>query len=283
MESVSRFHDPRIAASHDVTVVACAISIQQRARLVDATRDRARLRVVESFDQIRRALRSAIEDVDIVVLPPSDASGADAVQLVRELVAERPRVAIVAYCQPGAQYSTQIRALAAAGVHQFVFYDIDDNGVAFRAVLDAARRNSGADWVMQQLASVIPASLHPMVEAVLAAPDSVINVPTLAAALHVHRKTLFNRCDRAGFLAPAELVAWTRLALVAYLLESTDRSVETISMDLSYPSDTSLRNTMKRYTGQRATEIREGDGVTAIVRALKRRLNSFEPAVLHLV
>jgi AraC-like DNA-binding protein len=259
--------------------------VQQRARLVDATRGRAELRVVESFDQLRRALRSTIDDVDVVVLPPRDSAGSDAVHLIRELVVERPRVALVAYCHAGSQYSTDLRALAAAGVHQFVFNGIDDSGVAFRAVLDAARRNCGAEWVMRQLAPVIPASLHPMVEATLAAPDVVTNLPTLAAVLHVHRKTLFNRCERADFLAPAELVAWVRLALVAYLLATTGCSIETIAMELAYPSDTSLRNAMKRYTGFRGGEIRERGGVDAVVRALRKRLTDTNHAgtALHLV
>jgi transcriptional regulator GlxA family with amidase domain len=113
----------------------------------------------------------------------------------------------------------------------------------------------------------------------------VTNVPTLATALRVHRKTLFNRCERAGFLSPAELVAWSRLALVAHLLETTGCSVETIALDLSYPSDTSLRNALKRYTGHRASEIRERGGVDTVVRALRRRLGEGRTpgSTLHLV
>ena len=284
MRSAGGLQSVPSAAPHAVTVIACAIAVHQRARLSDATRGRANLRLVESFDQLRRALRSTIDDADVIVLPPRDATGSEAVQLIRELVTERPRVAIVAYCQAGSQHSTDIRALAAAGVHQFVFNGIDDSGVAFRAVLDSARRHCGAEWVMQQLAPVVPASLHPMIEAVLAAPDVVTNVPALASALRLHRKTLFNRCERAAFVAPAELVTWARLALVAYLLETTGCSVETIAMELSYPSDTSLRNAMKRYTGQRASEVRERGGVETVVRALHRRLNDGRPGgTLHLL
>jgi hypothetical protein len=55
-------------------------------------------------------------------------------------------------------------------------------------------------------------------------------------------------------------------------------------MELSYPSDTSLRNAMKRYTGQRASEIRERGGVETVVRALRRRLADGTPGgTLHLL
>src|SRR4249919_3676440 len=96
--------------------------------------------------------------------------------------------------------STVIRALAIAGVHQFVFAGIDDSGVAFRAVLDAARRQCAAEFIMQRIARLLPPAVQPMVEAVLARPDVVTSVNALANSMSVHRKTLFNRCHQASFL-----------------------------------------------------------------------------------
>ena len=255
-----------------ITVIACAIPPRHYARLTDATRGRARLSYVDTFDELARSLRSATEQVDIVVVPARDAHGQDALRVVREIVSARPRLAIVAYCQAGSQYSTDIRALAAAGVHQFVFAGIDDSGVAFRAVLEAASRQCAAEWVMAQLSPVIPTALHPMMEAALSRPDQIVNLSSMADALGVHRKTLFNRCERASFLTPAELLLWIRLALVAYLLESTGCSVKTIALDLSFPSHTALRNAIKRYLGVRATELRSCGGVRCVVDALRQRL-----------
>src|SRR5262249_18558138 len=146
-----------------------------------------------------------------------------------------------------------------------------DHGVALRAVLDLARRQCGAEWVMTRLAPIVPSRLHPMLEATLARPDAIRAVPELAAALGVHRKTLFNHCRKASFPAPAELIAWARLAMVAYLLETTACTIERIAIELGYASDTALRNTVKRYTGQRAGEIRDGGAVLAVTAALEAR------------
>jgi AraC-like DNA-binding protein len=110
-----------------------------------------------------------------------------------------------------------------------------------------------------------------MLEATLARPDAIRTVPELGAALGVHRKTLFNHCRKASFLAPAELIAWGRLAMVAYLLETTACTIERIAIELGYASDTALRNTIKRYTGKRAGEIRSAGGVDAVVSALQAR------------
>ena len=50
--------------------------------------------------------------------------------MVREVAAGRPRTAIVVWCDAGAHHSVEIRALAVAGAHQFLFAGIDDHGIA---------------------------------------------------------------------------------------------------------------------------------------------------------
>ena len=251
-------------------VVACAVTPLQRTRLIDALRGRAALAFCATFAALSEQLRSP-EPMDTVVLPAREAGGQDATRTVREIVAGRPRTAIVVWCDAGSHHSVEIRTLAVAGAHQFLFAGIDDHGIALRAVLDHARRQCGAEWVMSRLAPVIPIRLHPMLEATLARPDAIKTVPELAAALGVHRKTLFNHCRKASFLAPAELIAWGRLAMVAYLLETTACTIERIAIDLGFASDTALRNTIKRYTGQRAGQIRDAGGVEAVIAALGER------------
>ena len=265
-------------------VLACAVTAVQRTRLIDALRGRAALDFCRTFTELSERLQRSSDGVDAIVLPASDASGKDASHIVREIAVVHPRTAIVVWCDTGPHHSVEIRALAVAGAHQFLFAGIDDHGVALRAVLDLARRQCGAEWVMARLAPVVPSRLHPMVEATLARPESVKTVPELAAALGVHRKTLFNHCRKAGFLAPAELIAWGRLAMVAYILETTTCTIERIAIELGYASDTTLRNTVKRYTGQRAGQIRDSGAVQAVVEALEdRALRGSRSARLHLV
>lgn len=255
-------------------VVACGLDQQQRARVLDAFRSRVGVRFIESLDEVAPILRGSLDDVDVIVLPAVDPSGAEGTieRVVRQIVLQRPRVALVAYCPPGARYSSEIRSLTAAGVHEFVFAGIDDQGTAFRTVLAKACRGCAAEWVMQQMRPTVPAALHRLVEAVLTHPDRVTSIPTLASELGVHRKTLFNWCEKASFLPPAELLAWARLALVAYYLESTGCTVETIALELSYPSDTALRNTLKRYIKLRASEIRSRGGLACVLEAFSRRI-----------
>jgi AraC-like DNA-binding protein len=272
-----------IEADHSV-VLACAVTSVQRSRLIDALRGRAELRFAATFAELANVLRESSDPIEAVVLPACDASGQDASRMVREVAASRPRTAIVVWCDAGSHHSVEIRTLAVAGAHQFLFSGLDDYGIGLRAVVDLARRQCGAEWVLGQLARVVPSQLHPMLEAALARPESIKRLPDLAGALGVHRKTLFNHCQRACFLPPAELIAWARLAMVAYMLETTGCTIERIAIDLGYASDTALRNTIKRYTGQRASQIRDAGGVAQVIRALEDRIRrGVDTAKLRLI
>jgi methylphosphotriester-DNA--protein-cysteine methyltransferase len=254
------------------TVIVCALSPRERARITDAVRGRASLQTIDTFDSLRRVLRTSIEMIECVVLPYRDATGQDSIATIREIVVGRPRVAVVAYCDGGAKYGTDIRALAGAGVHQFVFAGIDDTGVTLRAILESARQHCAADNVMQQLASLVPPKLHSMLEAALSKPDQVVTVTALAERLGVARATVFSRCKQACSIGPEELLTWARIALAAHFLETTGCTIETIARELSFPSDVSFRNTIKRYCGLRASEVRIAGGVSVVARALQQRL-----------
>ena len=144
-----------------------------------------------------------------------------------------------------------------------------EDGVLWAAIQAV---HCAADSVMRQLAPIVPASLHPIVEAALADPTERTTIGQLANARGVHRKTLFNLCERARFLTPSELLTWCRLALVGHYLDTTGCTLETIAIELSFASDTALRNTIKRYTRMRATDLRTRGGVACIVDALQRRI-----------
>ena len=94
----------------------------------------------------------------------------------------------------------------------------------------------------------------------------------VAYALGYHRKTLVNHCSQAEFLPPHELLCWCRLAVAGELIATSCRSIESVALQLGFPSDTSLRNMMKRYTGMRASEVRERGGARCVVVALRRAL-----------
>jgi AraC-like DNA-binding protein len=97
-------------------------------------------------------------------------------------------------------------------------------------------------------------------------------VADVADALGYHRKTLVNHCAQVAFVPPHELLSWCRLAVAGELMATSRRTIEAIANQLDFSSDTGLRNMMKRYTGLKASEVREGGGARCVVAALRRAL-----------
>jgi AraC-like DNA-binding protein len=261
-------NDPHGATTH---VAAWVCAPVERARLIDALRARAGLYFVNSADELLVLLRGSIRPIDVVILPSVDASGRGTEQVVRQVAVDRPRAAIIVWCPSRRGQAIDLRSLTAAGAHQFLMAGDDESGAVIRGLLERARHTQAAEHVTRQMGEILGTPLQPIVEAIVENPH-VTSVRELADVMGVNRKTLFNRCSRAGSVNPAELLVWSRLALVAYYLENTGCTVETLAVELNYPSSSTLRNTIKRYTTLRARDLRAQGALDALLAALRARL-----------
>jgi AraC-like DNA-binding protein len=255
-------------------VLAWLFDARDRARVVDALRNIAIVGFVASSDELITRLKSSVAAPSVVIVPTSDRDGRGTDSVVKRLVHDWPATAVMAWCPVAAHRTADFRALTAAGVHQIVLVGVHDDGAVLRGMVFRAWHTNAAERVMRRLAPLLPAPLHPMVEIILQEPDRISTIGSLADALGVHRRTLVNRCERAGKLQPTDVLGWARLALVAYHLENTGCTIETIAMDMSYPSSTTLRNTIKRYTGMRASDLREQGALHSLLGALSDRLSA---------
>ena len=254
-------------------VVMIGVTPTQRARLADALRASARLNVLESFDRMRGLLRDTLESVDLVVIG-IDTPRTSVADVVRGVRRERPGVPVVVYLDRAVDSSSTIPSITEAGVHEIIVPGYNDEGARLRAALLAARQFCAAAWVLDRLSLVVPTRLLRFVEAVLGDPCGVDSVDALATSAGVHRKTLYNWCRITRFFGPGDLLLWCRLALVAHYLGTTRCTVEVIARDLGYPSDTALRNTLKRNVGLTATELRDRGGLEPFLKILKQRVTT---------
>lgn len=257
------------ARGDEPRVVAAGLTRHLLAYVSDGLRRRVELHAVDTFAEVEK-LVAAFTPFDVAVMAPFDRQGRDAVRAVELLAKAWPGAAIVIFC-PSAGGSPPLRSLVLAGAHQIVFEGVANTALVLATAIDTARRESAAEQVVARLQPLIPAPLQSLVHAVLAN-TMLTSVSLTAAALGVHRKTLVNRCQKSGFLAPGEVIAWTRLALAGYHLERTGLTIEAIANLLEFPSHTSLRNLVKRYTGLTASQVRDGAGLKAVIDALEDRL-----------
>jgi len=244
----------------------------ERARMASTLRGRSlEVIFVDRVAELRDAVMQARLPIAAIILEVRDADGRPVHEIVEDLHAGGTGTPLVAYCRPGAEHSSDIRSLVLAGAHQLLFHGIDDTGIALRHILEAAQQASVSERAAEELMRVVPRKLATFVSHVTRYPATQ-RVSQVADALGYHRKTLVNHCAQVGFLSPHELLCWCRLAVAGELMARSCRTIESIAHQLDFSSDTGLRNMMKRYTGLKASEVRERGGARCVVAAMRRQL-----------
>ena len=257
----------------DQTLIGLVIGAAERARIRSAVQGRQMMvTFVDRVAELRDAVRQTTLPIVAIIVEVRDADGRPVHEIVEALDAGGTGTPLIGYCRVGAEHSSDIRSLVLAGAHQLLFHGIDDSGIALRSILDAAQRASVGERAAEALMDVVPAKLAPIVSHVTRHPTTQ-RVSEVAETLGYHRKTLVNHCAQCEFTSPHELLCWCRLAVAAELMASSNRTIEAIALQLDFPSDTSLRNMMKRYTGLKASEVRERGGARSVVAALRRRVH----------
>lgn len=253
------------------TVIALVLGTAERARIRASLRGRYDVQFAERSFELVRFVRNAQLAVAAVILETHDADARSTCDIVRQIADSEMAPPVLAYCRLGAEHAGAIRSFVLAGVHELVFEGIDDAGVALRAALESAQRTQIGERAATALMMTLPPALGAFVRYVTAHPNTQ-RVGDIAGALGYHRKTLVTHCAQAIAPPPQELLAWCRLSVVAELLRTTSRTIESIAIQLDFPSDTALRNMMKRYTGLRASDVRERGGMRCVIHALSMDL-----------
>jgi AraC-like DNA-binding protein len=244
----------------------------ERARISSTLRARGtEVIFVDRLAELTVVVMQASVPIAALIVEVRDADGLLVHEIVEDLHAGGTGTPLVAYCRPGAEHSSDVRALVLAGAHQLLFHGIDDAGIALRHILESAQQASVGERAAEELMRVVPAKLAPIVSHVTRYPVTQ-RVSQVADALGYHRKTLVNHCAQAEFLSPHELLCWCRLAVAGELMARSCRTIESIANQLDFSSDTGLRNMMKRYTGLKASEVRERGGARCVVAALRQHL-----------
>lgn len=210
--------------------------------------------------------------IGLVIVECRDREGASTLPTVQSIRRGYPSVSIIAYTSPGQTPSSEILAMAHAGVHELIIQGFDDVGTTLRAVVESALRRCAATRVMQALERDLPPELMLFVEFCLERAWVKTTVSDAARYLGVHPKTLVHRLRRSVRLAPSALIGWCRLFVAAHMLEDPNRSVAQIALALDFASSAALRGMLRRYTGLRPQEVRERGGLELVVAMFRRQL-----------
>jgi AraC-like DNA-binding protein len=241
-----------------------------RARLQEALRGQASIRFCERQSELLTLVENNLAGV--VVLDMRDREGNSTLSSVRHIRRAFPSVPVVLYCGISPETSRDVLEFARAGVNDLVLRGVDDLRYTLRTALSTAADHCSARAILKELEGVVPTSVLPFMCYCLENGRRALTVEDVAAALNVHRKTLVDRLSSAGMPTPSAVIAWCRLIVSARLMEDPGRSIEQVALLLDFPSGTSMRNMVKRYTGLRPGEVRENGGMRCVLHAFKQEL-----------
>lgn len=250
-------------------VAAMLWDTASRARLTEAARTRAHLHLCDRPSELRALVENGLTDV--VVIEMSDPWGVSTLPVVRQIKSEFPSIPVVLYCSISNANSREILEFAKAGVNELVLRGVDDVRGPLATALAEAANSRSAMTIYSELAELVPPNVGTMIRYCLENGRRPLTVEEVASALGVHRKTLVDRLAPVG-LAPSAVIAWCRLLVSAKVLEDPGHTVEQVALLLDFPSGTSMRNMVKRYTGLRTTEVRQNGGLRCVLHAFKNEL-----------
>ncbi len=243
-----------------------------RARLREALRSPITVRFCDRSTELLALVEHGLASVAVV--DTRDREGESTLQVVRRLRDDFPSVPVVLYCALAPDASRDVLDFARAGVSDLVFRDVDDLRVTLRSAVQAALDHSSAKQMLLDLEPIVPPNVLPMLRFCIENGRRNLGVEEVASALGVHRKTLLDRLNAVSYPSPTAIIAWGRLLVAARLLEDPGRAVDEVALLLDFPSGTSLRNMMKRYTGLLCSEVRQNGGVRCVFHAFKRAVTA---------
>lgn len=258
-----------VAAS---TAPAAALLLDRvaRARVIEVLRPTTNVVFAENAAELLARIASG--PISLVILECRDREGRQTLPAVQAIRKGYPSIPVVAYTCPGRTSSSDILAMAHAGVHELIMQGFDDMGVALRAVMESAARRCAATRVLDALRVDLPVAAVPFVQFCLERAWLTPTVTDAARYLGVHRKTLIYRLRRTRLPPPSTMIGWCRLFVAGHMLEDPRRSVAQIALALDFSSSAALRGMLRRYTGLRPSEVRELGGLDAVVSAFRALL-----------
>ena len=251
-------------------IAALVLGRIDRLRLGDVLRGWADLEIVDTIEALQRAALRSHQTVDTVVVEPFDSQRTPTAPVLAKLRAARPDLGLIGYITRGQAYSPEVLTMARAGVHELIFRGTDDVTTGIRTALARVGAGPAQTSVRRALTDAGVLST-PEADAIVTCciqyGQADFSADDLARFLGVHRKTLAQRCRASGLPLPGALTAWLRLLQAGALLDVPGRRVDDVAEALGYRKASVLRNALKRYTGQRATELRAGGALKQLLAA----------------
>ena len=255
-------------------IVAACVEAPKLARLRGAMGEHHRLHVALDWEHANSIIRR--QPVDVLVVDPHFGSATEArTAPIQSLHRQFRSVPFVVYSVLAAQTLRPLIQLGQDGMEQLVLYGIDDDPRQLRRVLERQPGVALAERLVTQLQPqlrTLPADVSRAIERVIHTPAAFKDVPDLAAAANVSRRTIYRECERAQLASPRELIAAARVLRAYAFLRESNYAIEDVADHLRFSSAQHLTRTMRWACGMTTARARDRMDPDAFLSSLAEKL-----------
>lgn len=252
--------------------IAACVDATRLGRLRAALADRHRLHVALDWTHASHLLSN--EPVDVLVVDPQVQPDAS-IDAIHALRAAHPAVPVVLYSALSPASCAALAQLGREGVTSLILHDVDDSASELLRVLERQPGIALTEALLALLAprlDTMPERVMRAVARVLHTPSAFHDVPDMAAAAGISRRTLYRNCDRAALASPRELIAAARVLRAYALLRDGQLGIEDTATALRYSSPHHLAKAMRWACGTTTARARAQVAPAIFVARLAARL-----------
>jgi AraC-like DNA-binding protein len=266
--------------------VAAALQPAKLARLQGAAGTVHRVHAALDWAHADAIIRRQPVDV-LVVDPHFDASNEPRADRIRAVHARYRSLPMIVYSVLAAQTLRPLVELGREGLEQLILYGLDDDPHHLRHVLERQPGILLSERLLGRLRRPLAGTPEPVaaaVERLIRNPAAFRDVPDLAAAASVPRRSLYRHFERAGLASPRELLAGARLLRAYAFLREPAYSLDAVATHLRFTDTDAMSKAMKWSVGTTPGRARDRMGPEEFLDRLVARLapsfaanDSYEP------
>lgn len=235
-----------------------------RAQVVEALAPAHGVTSCADWDDVRGAVTR--HGVDAVVVDADFPAPATAISELRTLRDARD-VAVLVWTESGS--AERLFDLGGAGVDGLLTPAARPSEI--RSLVSRSIAMAWGRAAADLLTDVWPEAAASALGWAVAHADEEPRVRALADGIGVPPSKLRDTLRDAGLPTPNQLLLWGRLLLAGARFEDPKRTVESVAYSVRYATPGALSRAMRRHTGLRPVQIREGGGMSMVLRALLER------------
>ena len=159
------------------------------------------------------------------------------------------------------------------GLQEVITSDVLDQQELLRTTIGRAHRVAESDYIWRCSGLNISEAAATVLRAALLHAHRPMSLPTLAASLRMHERSVRKYCVQHRLPSPQWLMGWARVLTAAHYLDIGTWSIKDTAAILGFASPAQFSNLLRRYTGLTARALMQDGALQSATQCAENAIN----------